>query len=149
MIHGLQHFTVQDMTYGELRLVVAIPNDEHPWGVLAPLRGTPWEPFIRVVPGEAMAHARHGYAAPLVAVLGPSPAVIARRVPPRVGMCRLAQQGTCAGASPTCLPGPKLPDCYEPPGLSPVAQEMAAAVALAWRDGSYVVVVDGDEFSLA
>lgn len=148
MIEGLHHLTLADRTYGELKLAVVVPKQGDMWGVLAPLRGTPWEPLIRVVSGDAMAHARHGYAAPLVSVLGPPPAVLARKVPLRSGLCSLAQAGTCAAASPQCLPGPKLPDCYQPPGADPAAQEMAAVVALAWRDGYYVVLVDGEEFSL-
>jgi hypothetical protein len=47
-----------------------------------------------------------------------------------------------------CYPCKKLPDCYAPPKLSPEAQALACAVALAWRDGYYVVVVEGEEFIL-
>lgn len=148
MIDGIRLLVVPDLTHGELRLAVVVPRGGDMWGVLAPLRGTDWEPLIRVVPGEAMAHARHGYATPLAKVLGPEPSVLSRKVPQATGLCRLATGGQCAGASPRCRPGPKLPDCYQPPGPDPRAQEMAAVVALAWRDGFYVVVVDGDEFSL-
>ena len=46
-----------------------------------------------------------------------------------------------------CHPCLKVPACYIPPGLSQEQQEAAAEVVLAWKDGRYVVVVEGGEFS--
>ena len=148
MKDGLHRFVVGDRTYGDLRLAVVLPSEDDPWGVLAPLRGTSWEGLVQTVPGEAVAHARHGYAAPLVRVLGPGPNDLARKVSVEHGRCRLAALDVCASASPTCRPGPRGPPCYEPPGLSPDAQEAASLLVGAWRDGYHVVVVIGEEFRL-
>lgn len=132
-----------------MRIVAAVPKGDDPWGVLAPLRGTVWGSLVREVSGEAMAHARHGFATPLMREIGPHPRVLSRKVPDEDGLCAFARDGSCAGATLSCRPGPKLPDCYEPPRLAdPEAQRLATTVALAWRDGSYVVVVVGGEFSL-
>lgn len=148
MIEGIRNMTVADQTYGELKLAVAVPYHGDSWGVLAPLRETVWGPLIRVVPGEAIAHARHGYAEPLIRVLGPAPSVLARKIVDHDGLCDMAQKKSCGIAGQHCRPGSKLPECYQPPTLTGSAQEMAAVVALAWRDGFYVLVVDGNEFSL-
>ena len=51
-------------------------------------------------------------------------------------------------AGDKCRPGQGVPDCYEPPGLEGEVAMLATTVALAWREGRYVVVVDGPEFNL-
>lgn len=150
MSAGLHRMTLADQTFGELRLLVAVPRGGDPWGVLAPLRDAePWGQLIRVVSGESMAHARHGFSAPLMREIGPSPRHLLAMAG-RYGQvtCSLAVAGTCAGASQWCLPHPKLPDCYEAPLIVQAAAEIAAEVTLAWRDGLYVLVVRGAEFNL-
>ena len=134
---------MSDTFHGTYKLLVAIPREDA-WGVLAPLRGTVWGSLIREVSGEAMAHARHGFLTPLANEIGPEPKHLMRKVPDAVGMCALSVGGACAGATPLCRPGPKVPDCYEPTGD---ATSVVYRVVLAWREGRYVVVVKGDEFS--
>lgn len=146
---GFHLMALPDPTHGEVLLAVAVPRDGEPWGVLAPLRGTPWGDAVREVTGEALSHARHGWSTPLMREVGPHPHDLARRIPPEAGACDLSTGGRCAGASPLCRPGKKMPDCYEPPGLAETEQQvLAATVALFWREGRYVLTVRGSEFSL-
>lgn len=140
--------TLPDTMFGVVRVCVATPRVNDHWGVLAPLRATPWGPLIREVSGESISHARHGFSTPLMREIGPHPKHLMRVVSDKDGMCVLTRPGACIGSGPRCRPGPKMPDCYEPPALPPDVQEIAAAVSLAWRDGKYVVVVVGGEFSL-
>lgn len=147
MSEGFHQFSVQDAVHGRFELLVAVPNEDDHWGVLAPLRGTVWGAQIREVSGEAFAHARHGFLSPLMREIGPEPKHLSNRIPDIDGRCVLTAPGMCAGAGPHCRPGKKLPDCYEPPG--PVeTQLLMLRVAVAWRDGVYVVVVAGSEFAL-
>jgi hypothetical protein len=147
-VDGLQTITLSDKMFGVMTLCVATPREGDPWGVLSPLRGTVWGSLVREVSGRAISHARHGFSTPLMQEIGPHPRHLARQVSDADGMCVLTRPGACLGAGPNCRPGLKVPDCYEPPASSPDVQVLAAAVTLAWRDGKYVVVVVGDEFSL-
>jgi hypothetical protein len=137
---GFREIDLTDAEQGKVRLLVPLPKDADPWGALAPLRGTPWEAQIQIVSGEAFSHALHGWATPLMREIGPPPHVRADRVPLEAGQCTL--HGSCVGSSPFCRPHKKVPECYEP------AIEVAARVALAWKEGRYVVVVQGPEFVL-
>lgn len=130
-----------DPQWGDIKLTVAVPQGGDPWGALAPLRGTPWGDQIQVVSGEALSHALHGWAAPLMREIGNPPETRSKRIPTDIAGCALREG--CLGATEACRPGPELPGCYEPEGADPVAAE----VAFAWRDGRYVVVVEGYEFS--
>lgn len=141
MTDGFREITITDPEQGRILLLVAIPIGEDSWGRLAPLRGTPWEAQIQVVTGEALSHALHGWATPLVRELGSPPYVRADRVPPEAGRCAL--YGACVGSSRFCRPGPKTPECYES------AVPVGSRVALAWREGRHVVVVQGAEFALS
>lgn len=134
---------LNDKDLGEILLAVIVPTLDDPWGDFAPLRETIWGSRIREVSGEAMAHARHGYALPLMREIGPEPQVLARGIPDVDGACSLIQ--TCILAKPSCRPGKHLPDCYEPKGEH---SELIALVALAWKANRYVLVVKGEEFSL-
>lgn len=145
---GLQTITLSDTTFGVVVVCVATPRADDHWGVLSPLRGTVWGSLVREVSGEALSHARHGFSTPLMQEIGPHPRHLGRQVGDKDGMCALTRPGACLGAGPKCRPGPKLPDCYEPPALRPDVQAVAAAVAISWREGKYVVVVTGGEFSL-
>lgn len=147
MSDGFHQFSVADPAFGQFNLLVAIPHEDDHWGVLAPLRGTVWGSLIREVTGEALAHARHGFLTPLMREIGPDPKYLSKMVPDDAGMCVLTAPNVCAGSGPHCRPGKKLPDCYEPPGAAQL-QSLMFKVALAWRDGRYVLVVTGSEFAL-
>lgn len=144
-----QRLSIDGKQWGTLKFLRPIVAEgEDPWGELAVLKETPYEKLIPVIPGEVFSHAQHGYLPPLFKVLGPEPKALSRLLPKEYRKCKLAK--TCLMfREKECLPGPSLPDCFEPPGLeNPAAVPIAAMVALAWKEGRYVVVVEGAEFSL-
>ncbi len=142
---GFREIDLEDAEQGSIKLLHPLPRDGDPWGVLAPLRDTKWGSQIRVVSGEAYSHALHGWATPLARELGPEPRFCARRVDV---ICALHK--SCMGYRPkVCRPGVELPDCYEPSDLEYPASMLAVRVAIAWKEGRYVVVVEGETFSLS
>jgi hypothetical protein len=145
-MQGLREINLNDPEQGLIKILTPIPKDDDSWGVLAPLRDTSWGSRIITVSGEALSNAMHGWATPLMREIGPQPKAHAKRIPEADGVC--SQIANCIGAGPQCRPGPKLPDCYEAPNLPIGVRMLAAFVALAWRDGRYVVVVKGSEFSI-
>lgn len=147
MSEGLRYIDLQDDEWGEIKLLVAIPRSDNHWGVFDKLRGTTWERQIPTVSGEALSHALHGWAAPLMREIGARPEIHARRIPDGLAWC--PQKGLCPLAGNQCRPGHGVPECYEPPGLEGEAAGLATRVALAWREGRYVLVVDGPEFSFS
>ena len=144
MSDGLRRIELTDDEWGDVKLLVAIPRDGDSWGILAPLRGTVWGDQVQIVSGDAVSHALHGWATPLMREIGVAPKVRAHRIDHKAGFCKLSL--SCVGAGALCIPGPKMPDCYEAPGFDLAASLVASTVALAWRDGFYVVVVEGDGF---
>jgi hypothetical protein len=148
-MHGIRIVDLADEDFGLVPLGLVVPHDDDNWGVLAPLQGTLWGDLIAVVPGPALSDALHGFAKPLMQHIGPSPRELARKLAassnPR---CALGQNKSCAFATAKCVPGPKLPDCYEAPGLVGEQVELASSVALMWREGRYVLRVEGVEHSI-
>lgn len=142
---GVRRIDLDDREQGPVLLAVVLPRDGKPWGVLAPLRGTPWEGLVRVVGGEALSHAVHGWATPLVRELGPNPLAVLRRHPTP---CAMSTGDQCVGASPACRPGRAMPDCYEPPDADVDLSVAVTTALLDLRAGRFVVVVDGPEFVL-
>lgn len=142
---GFRRIDLSDREQGPVLLSVALPRDGDPWGVAAALRGTEWEVLIRTVGGEALSHAVHGWATPLVRELGPNPQATMRRT---VTPCALSSGGQCVGATPDCRPGRKMPACYTPPDTDPDVASVVTTVLLDLRAGRHVVAVDGPEFVL-
>lgn len=147
MVEGLRHIDLDDPEWGKVKLLVAVPRPEESWGSLAPLRGTSWGDQIAVVPGEDLSHALHGWATPLMRSIGIKPEDHARKIPGGERWC--PQRNDCLLSSEKCHPSPDVPDCYEPPGLTMQQSLLVTTVVLAWREGRYVLVVDGPEFSLS
>jgi hypothetical protein len=82
-------------------------------------------------------HALHGWTQPLVKGLGISPSGALRKV--GVG-CR--DSAGCIFRGVDChARGKVLPVCYVPPGV--VVGELGYEVIRMWREGVYVIVVDG------
>jgi hypothetical protein len=128
--------------WGEVKIMVAIPRDGNPWGVLAPLQDTAWGEQISVVSGEVLSHALHGWVVPLMKVIGIDPGRRACYIPNDENECALIRE--CLGARSYCFAASNItPSCYEPIGADPIAKD----VMLAWQDGWYVLVVEGPEFS--
>jgi len=95
-----------------------------------------------------LSDALHGWTKPLVEFLGRPPHIRAGKVSDAESKCVLASASTCAMASPKCRPCRDVPDCYEAPGKTPEFREAATRVAMAWKEGRYVIVIEGGEFSL-
>ena len=159
---GLRAIDLDDREQGRILLLVSTysPTEREPWGVLSPLQGTPVGTLLPTVTGESLSHALHGYATPLVRELGPSPHALLKKLVGGVSgeqtpllMCPLTQGGQCLNAGPRCYPHPKMPACYEPTPY--LTQERLAPEALvlrvlgAWVEGRYVVIVNGDTFSIS
>jgi hypothetical protein len=139
---GFREIDLTDPEQGELKLLVVLQKGDDPWGVLAPLRDTAWGEQVAVVSGSVFEHALRGWATPLMREIGVTPRVRARRISEEAGRCGL--HGPCLGSKPHCRPGPDLPNCYEAPDLEwGAGLAEAVRVALAWREGRYVVVVEG------
>jgi len=143
MSEGFREINLDDAEQGEIKILVVLPRGEDPWGVLTDIRDTVWGAQVAVVSGEAMSHALHGWATPLMREIGPAPKHRARRVREPCALLK-----GCAGGGSYCTPGADVPDCYEPPEMPPGASRAVARMVLAWREGRYVVVVEGPEFSL-
>jgi len=143
---GLKYLRLDDAQQGEILLGIPVPHTDDPWGALAPLRGTVWADQIPVVKGSVMSDAMHGWATGLMRVIGPEPKYLLGRITEAEGRCSLVHE--CAMVTPHCYPCQKLPDCYEAPLSTPDASHVAALVAMAWKEGRYIVVVEGREWSV-
>lgn len=146
MQNRIARFSVDGKEWGMIPIIRPIPQEGNPWGVFACLKGTPWGDSIPLISGTDFSHALHGNPYSFLNQLGPPPDKLHKMIPQEYKICIRAQEHTCMIATPNCVPGPKLPDCYEAPNLDQEASIVAAVVALAWRDKSYVIVVDGAEF---
>lgn len=142
----LVRFTISSPTWGDVLVARPLPDPQSFWGVLSPLEGTPWGDLLPIVSGEVFSHALHGRVTPLMQQIGRPPHAQLKLLP-EPKMC--SNEG-CVMADPNiCHPCAKMPDCYEPPGLdSDEARRAASQVALCWRDRRYVILVEGQEFSL-
>jgi hypothetical protein len=102
--------------------------------------------LIPVIDGMTMSHALHGLFMPLRRSIGRRPQDLLR-VLPGDWTCGLIK--SCVMARPEiCYPCAKMPHCYMPPDFQGNAALALATVLRAWVDGRYVLVVEGDEFSL-
>lgn len=146
-MRGLQRFVIPPhQGWPEIKILRPTPYQDDPWGSLAPLQGTPWGDLLTIVSGVVMSNALHGYAMPLIKELGVLPSMRLRRLQNQ--FC--AQRNTCALMSELCHPNIKVPDCYSPPAppLEPEAVLPARTVTLAWKENRYVILVEGEEFSI-
>jgi hypothetical protein len=146
---GLVRLTIATRDWGDILVLRPIPRDGDAWGVLRPLKDTPWGDLIPVVHGDDFSLALHGHTMPLVRNLSRPPSVLGRFLGREDSWCKLLQEQTCMDAAEHCKPGKGLPECYEAPGFEDDRIKwLASAVAHAWAEGRYVVVVEGDEFSI-
>jgi len=140
-------------------MVEFVPESSDSWGDLEPLRGTTWENGVGEVDAESFSHALHGRLSPLMKKLGREPIYSARRVSEKEGVCDL--KGNCIKFDKNlCRPGGEKGngwrkkygpfDCYQPPlkGARMEVVETFLKVALAWKEGIFVIVVRGEGFNL-
>lgn len=148
-MYAIREIRLDDQDWGEIRLVMAIPRPGNYWGSFSPLKGTRWERLVKTVSGTAMSDALHGYATPLIRQLRRKPRDKLRLVPVPQRRCRNAVDKSCLVENAKCIPGTgDLPICYEAQIDDPEIQLVANFVVKWLDEGRYVVVVEGDEFSL-
>ena len=136
----LVEFRLTNTQWGDVLFMRPIPRDGDPWGVLRCLEGTSWYDHIPVIPKQLYETALYGDIMPMMRVIGPPPRGICKKFPSDEGLC--AAHHYCTIATQHCVPGPKLPDCFEPPLLEGDTKHIARVVALAWKEGRYVIVID-------
>jgi len=138
---GTRTIDIQDSRWGLIKLLVVYPDDGSPLGALKGIAGTPWEKLFQKVQGASLSHALHGWADPLVGSLGRSPETFLRVLPAGLGECSL--KGNCIGWNPKlCRPSKGGNPCWE-------AGDEALELAIgALREGRYVIILEGAEFSL-
>lgn len=151
----VQRFIISTAHFGDIPVLRPVPTETRqgdtliidPWGVLAPVRDYVPElaRLIPVVTGEEWSHALHGHARPLMLRIGAAPKALLKLTPLRE--CWL--KGECIMYdTKRCVPNKKLPECWQPTDVDDLALRAVALVTLAWAEGRYVVVVEGEEFSL-
>ena len=144
----LKSFILKGTSWGDLKIKSPVPSSVSAWGPLQALQGTFFEKLIPVVSGETFSHALHGHAMPLIRELGVSPKVCLRKVPKEYKWCARYQAQDCVMANNGCHVEKQLPDCFEIQGAQGKFDAAGTQVLLSWRDGFYVIVVEGSEFSL-
>jgi hypothetical protein len=148
---GLREIELHPEGQGTILLLVTVATQSERWGAFEQLRGTSWGKGITEVSGDAMSHALHGYAHPLVRELGRPPSANGKHVKDAEGACAL-HQGCLGWDTAYCRPGgskkgePGPPACYEAPIMG--ASFVATRVCLAWKEGRHTIVVTSPEFSL-
>lgn len=141
-------YVIDTRDWGRLKIMKVLPRNEDPWGALAPFKDTEWGSLVHIVSGEALSHALHGHATPLVNELGPEPQRLARRLTDKL-YCRLHQEKLCHLRSEHCIPKTeKMPECYEVPDVPFTHSSLLYYIAMAVRENRYVIVVEGEEFAL-
>ena len=143
---SLLEFTLSTTDWGEVKILRPLPIGDDIWGNLAILKGTPWGDQFPIVSGEVFSHATHGHATPLMRVIGPPPMALMKKIPSKFRVC--AQIHSCIMADPkVCFPCPEVPDCFTPPGMDSETHQAVQRVLEAWKEGRYVVIVEGPEFA--
>jgi hypothetical protein len=145
MLDGFRQIDLRDREQGPVYLCVVTPKDGDSWGVLSPIQNTPWATLVQAVSGEALSHALHGWATPLIREMGPHPHAVAKRI---TTPCALSKNRSCAFAGALCKPGPWMPSCYEPPDMDTENALLINTVLLALKEERFVIRVVGSEFVL-
>lgn len=127
-----------DAAWGHPTIARVTPTEDSPWGVLHFLVGTDWEPLFPRVTQDVLDQALRGHATPLMRVLGPPPKALVKRLPVVDTVC--AQCKSCVGYTPHCVPGPKVPDCWEPTTFQGANANLVSNVVRLWKEGTVVVV---------
>jgi len=147
MLEHLARFNLDSPEWGQIKILRPIPLQGDIWGDLAPLRDTELGRLIPVVSGDALSNATYGRVTPLMNEIGPNPYGLLKQIPKDLWTCQMSK--ACIIYDPkTCFPCPKMPDCYMPSNVASDDLEATAVVILAWAEGRYVILVEGDEFSL-
>jgi len=107
------------------------------------LKETPWEGLFPLIPFQIFDQALRGHSTPMMRILGPATEALMKRLPPEHKLCRVRKG--CINAALTCIPGPKMPDCWEAGGVESNAVEVASKVARFWKEKVIVIIVVPEE----
>lgn len=135
---GIVVCQLPDPGYGNPTIARIVPSDDHPWGHYRFLVGTPWESLFPRIPHDVLDQALRGHVRPLMQILGPPPKAFVKRLPLVERPC--AQRKSCINAGDHCIPGPKLPDCWEPNTFHGEQATLMNYVVRQWRDGTIIIV---------
>jgi hypothetical protein len=138
-MQGILVTKIPDPHWGYPTIARVLPKNGDPWGILEGLEGTPWDPLFPRVDDLTLDQALRGFATPLVRVLGPPPKALVKRLPVIQAQCRW--KDTCVGATKNCVPGPKVPDCWESAGIPESLVPAISHVVKLWREGIHVVLL--------
>lgn len=138
MVQGIVVNKLPDPVWGFPTIARVLPRDGNPWGLLAFLEGTPWDPLFPRVPEGVLEWALRGHATPLINLLGPPPKALVKRLPVAATRCR--NRDCCINAGPKCVPGPDVPPCWETPDVEPPQSFLVNHVVQLWKDGIVVVL---------
>lgn len=92
-----------------------------------------------MIPSPIFDQALRGHATPLMRILGPPPEALARRIPASYAACRMREG--CINSASTCIPGKRMPECWEAEILEPAAAQVASKVAFFWKEGMHVLII--------
>ena len=152
----VRRFQINTKHFGTLSILRPIPSETRdgnimwvdPWGPLAPLRKYPdFATLIPVVSGDVMSHALHGRHQPLADTLRTEPEYMLLSIPSEFRECAMRSECLLYDAR-ICQPHKDIPECWQCGGVAPPDRSAAAVVVHAWAEDRYVVIVEGDEFSL-
>lgn len=132
-----------DPSWGFPSVARIIPNHQNQWGRLVFLKGTVWEQFFPIIDPDIFDQAVRGHATPLMRVLGPPPVAFVKRLPIENGTCR--NKGSCVNYSKDCVPGSKVPECWEPPEFPGEDTTLLSYVVQLWRGDVPVVILNPKE----
>ena len=127
-----------DPAWGFPTIARVIARDDHPWGDLQFLVGTDWEPLFPRVSAAVLDQALRGYATPLMRVLGPPPKALVKRLPVKEKLC--AQRASCINYTVDCVPGPKVPECWESSTYTAPQASIVNNIVRLWKEGVVIVV---------
>jgi hypothetical protein len=137
-VRGIVTHKLPDPSWGFPQVARVIPNDDHPWGALRFLVGTEWEPLFPRVHRDVLDQALRGHATPLMRVLGSPPKALVKRLPKADTLC--AQRDRCINHKPLCVPGPKVPECWETSTFPPEVASLVNYIIKLWKEGVVVIV---------
>jgi hypothetical protein len=112
-----------------------------------------WQPIqhdevaglFTVVSKEVYDHALLGWTKPFITALGLSPEGALRKLPVAHQQCEARKRCTFYDKKRCLAASPKMPWCYEPGGVEDgEKRRLVAEIIGEWRQGVYVVVVQGD-----
>lgn len=136
---GIVTAKLPDAAWGEPTIARVIPTEDGgPWGLLQFLVGTDWEGLFPRVSSDILDQALRGYATPLMKILGPPPKALVKRLPVVETHC--SQRASCINHSPLCVPGPKVPECWESATFKGGEATLVNDVVRLWREGVVVLV---------